>query len=289
MVGTQTEEDLLLRRVGQNIGARRRALGLTQAQLAERLGVDTETLSRFERGKHAPTLKNLAKLASLLETTVADLLAEEQPAPIDDAAVMTAWLSPLLPEDRAFVMAQLKQSCDYLGRGRKSPTGDAGGKEVARTEIPQEPTSQPTALQEPRRRIIPKSGLTVAKVFELADLPEKLDALFGCLDAGQLVGLGQAGKVVSRIRTETVYVLYERKPELRDQVLARYPKAEKQRKADRKEELRELKVKPLKLTPPKAKGKADAEKGAKLSSEPWIVTMEKVDDPYADGDPDTPE
>lgn len=114
MVGTQTTEEAVVLRVGHNIGERRRALGLTQAQLAERLGVDTETLSRFERGKHAPTLKNLIRLAGLLQTTVADLLAEEGQQPSDDATAMTVWLEVLSPTDRAFAMAMLKQCCDHL-------------------------------------------------------------------------------------------------------------------------------------------------------------------------------
>ena len=114
MVGTQTTEEAVLLRVAHNIGQRRKALGLTQAQLAERLGVDTETLSRFERGKHAPTLKNLIRLAGLLQTTVADLLEEERPQPSDEATAVCAWLDGLSSADKAFALAVLKQCCDYL-------------------------------------------------------------------------------------------------------------------------------------------------------------------------------
>ncbi|MEN9476924.1 MAG: hypothetical protein RLZZ298_999 [Pseudomonadota bacterium] len=114
MVGTQTTEEVVVLRVARNIGERRRALNLTQAQLAERLGVDTETLSRFERGKHVPTLKNMIRLAGLLQTTVADLLAEERPKPSADATVVSAWLDGLSPEDKVFALAMLKQCCDYL-------------------------------------------------------------------------------------------------------------------------------------------------------------------------------
>lgn len=121
MVGTQTTEDALVIRVARNIGIRRRALGLTQAQLAERLGVDTETLSRFERGKHAPTLKNLVRLASLLQTTVADLLSEEPPQPSDEATAVSARLAMLSPEDKVFALAMLKQCCDHLSS--RSPWG----------------------------------------------------------------------------------------------------------------------------------------------------------------------
>lgn len=124
MVGTQTAEEVAVLRVALNIGARRRALGLTQAQLAERLGVDTETLSRFERGKHVPTLKNLIRLASLLQTTVADLLKEERQLPSDEATVVSAWLEGLASEDKAFALTMLKQWCDHL-EARGVPTDSA--------------------------------------------------------------------------------------------------------------------------------------------------------------------
>lgn len=101
-------------RLSRNIAGRRRALDLTQAQLAERLGVDTETLSRFERGKHLPSLATLERLAEQLQTTVAVLLEETTPQANDDALAMTAWLMRLDEDDRAFVRDQLKRTRDYL-------------------------------------------------------------------------------------------------------------------------------------------------------------------------------
>lgn len=107
-------EDALAVRLSRNIAGRRRALDLTQAQLAERLGVDTETLSRFERGKHLPSLATLERLAEQLQTTVAVLLEETTPQANDDALAMTAWLMRLDEDDRAFVRDQLKRTRDYL-------------------------------------------------------------------------------------------------------------------------------------------------------------------------------
>lgn len=101
-------------RLSRNIAERRRALGLTQAQLAERLGVDTETLSRFERGKHLPSLLTLERLASLLMLTMGELLAEQPSVADDDAITMTAWVAALSPADRAFVRQLVKQCCDHL-------------------------------------------------------------------------------------------------------------------------------------------------------------------------------
>ncbi len=118
---TPSTSDDLAQRLSRNISSRRRTLGLTQAALAERLGVDTETLSRFERGKHVPSLATLEKLASLLMTTVGELLAEDAKQADDDALVMTSWLAGLTPEDRAFARDMLKQCCDHLS-SRKART-----------------------------------------------------------------------------------------------------------------------------------------------------------------------
>ena len=101
-------------RLSKNIACRRRELGLTQAQLAEKVGVDTETLSRFERGKHLPSLATLEKLANQLLISVADLLAEQTKSADDDALILTSWLSDLSPTDKIFIHSILKQCCDYL-------------------------------------------------------------------------------------------------------------------------------------------------------------------------------
>lgn len=110
-------------RLGRNLAARRKSLGLTQAQVAERLGVDTETLSRFERGKHVPSLLTLERLAGVLSATCADLLEEVPKLPTSDALMVSAWLNELPETDRAFVRAMLKSWCDHLGEQRSAREG----------------------------------------------------------------------------------------------------------------------------------------------------------------------
>jgi transcriptional regulator with XRE-family HTH domain len=65
---------LLQFRLSKRIAERRRQLHLTQAELAERVGVDTETISRFERGKYLPSLLCLERLALELNTSMGALL-----------------------------------------------------------------------------------------------------------------------------------------------------------------------------------------------------------------------
>ena len=100
--------------LGANIAARRKELGWTQAELAERIGVDTETVSRFERGSNLPSLTRLEKLAYILRLPLARLLSASSPQVDDQAAIILEWVSALKERDREFVLASLKQLCAHL-------------------------------------------------------------------------------------------------------------------------------------------------------------------------------
>jgi len=54
------------------IQQRRKALGLTQEQLAEYLGVSTPAVNKWERGTNCPDIALLAPLARLLKTDRAE-------------------------------------------------------------------------------------------------------------------------------------------------------------------------------------------------------------------------
>ena len=68
--------DELGRRLGGEIAKYRKGRGLTQAALAEMIGVDSETISRFERGTALPSLLRLFELARALHVGVGHLLTE---------------------------------------------------------------------------------------------------------------------------------------------------------------------------------------------------------------------
>ena len=61
-------------RVGGIIAGRRKAKGLTQMQLAERVGVTNKAVSKWERGLNYPDIALLELLAASLELTVPELL-----------------------------------------------------------------------------------------------------------------------------------------------------------------------------------------------------------------------
>ncbi|WP_322176677.1 helix-turn-helix domain-containing protein [Acutalibacter caecimuris] len=59
---------------GQRIKAAREKVGVSQAQLAERLGVPYQSISQWERDKRNPKYATLEKIAQALETTVDELM-----------------------------------------------------------------------------------------------------------------------------------------------------------------------------------------------------------------------
>lgn len=60
---------------GALIAGRRRELGLSQAELAERLHVTDKAVSRWETGRGMPAIDSLEPLAGVLGITVSELLA----------------------------------------------------------------------------------------------------------------------------------------------------------------------------------------------------------------------
>ena len=60
--------------LGARIAARRRALGLTQGQVAVRMGVSPQAVSKWERGLACPDLVFIDDLAALLDLGLEELL-----------------------------------------------------------------------------------------------------------------------------------------------------------------------------------------------------------------------
>ena len=53
--------------IGKNLTGLRKERGLSQSQLAEKISISTEFISRVERGASAASLKSLKKIADALE------------------------------------------------------------------------------------------------------------------------------------------------------------------------------------------------------------------------------
>ena len=85
----------LTQKIGTNIAARRKAKGMTQEQLAAKLGVSAPAVSKWETGSSCPDIALLCPLARALDTNVDTLLQFEET--LSDAEV-TEKLNALLKD-----------------------------------------------------------------------------------------------------------------------------------------------------------------------------------------------
>ena len=65
---------------GNIIAEKRKALGLNQIQLAERLNVSNRTISKWENGDGYPDITMLCDIADCLDITIDELLTGKTPA-----------------------------------------------------------------------------------------------------------------------------------------------------------------------------------------------------------------
>ena len=112
------------RDLGQTLRTARQAYGLTQGQLAIRLGVTRQAISKWEHGQSQPDLSNLRQLAELYGCTVDELLGPSGHAPADavlNDSVPVAQITPSegarIMRDRALVWKHALASGCLLGAG----------------------------------------------------------------------------------------------------------------------------------------------------------------------------
>lgn len=65
------------KQTGRFIAERRRELGLTQKELAEKLGITDRAVSKWENGRCMPDLSLLRPLSAILKVGINDLLSGE--------------------------------------------------------------------------------------------------------------------------------------------------------------------------------------------------------------------
>ena len=66
--------------ISNNLRILRKKAGLTQIELAEKLGVSIATLRRWEAGETAPNGTRIIELANLLEVSPDEIVSEREPS-----------------------------------------------------------------------------------------------------------------------------------------------------------------------------------------------------------------
>ena len=62
---------------GEKIKQARKAAGLTQKELGDKLGITYQQIGQYENGKRKPKLETLQRIADALDTAVLNLLTKE--------------------------------------------------------------------------------------------------------------------------------------------------------------------------------------------------------------------
>lgn len=81
----------LHRKIAERVRQARRGRGLSQEQLAERIGVQPETVSRYETGSVPLSLTMLYRVSDALDVPVDSLLVVDQGRGLDDRELRRCW------------------------------------------------------------------------------------------------------------------------------------------------------------------------------------------------------
>ena len=103
------KSEQLVQTIGRAIAKYRQAVGLTQAQLAEILGISNDAVSRMERGKSVPSVLRLLELSEIFGCEVADLLTESSNRSIDQARKLELLFHHLEDGERSELVALIER------------------------------------------------------------------------------------------------------------------------------------------------------------------------------------
>lgn len=92
------------------------AVALTQEEVSEKLNVNTETISRFERGYTLPPLGRLFELATLYGVEPETLVAGGKARSLEPVTDITSLMAGFRAEDREFVREWVAAMCARLSR-----------------------------------------------------------------------------------------------------------------------------------------------------------------------------
>lgn len=116
---SKVKEQELAKSLGVLIATKRKSLGLTQAGLAELVGIEQESMSRIETGMVTPSLSRLLSLADALDCTIEDLLRPASSRKQDQSLVLEGLLDGLDDAERAFAVKVIRDLADLSASRRK--------------------------------------------------------------------------------------------------------------------------------------------------------------------------
>ena len=106
--------------VGKNVQACRKRKGMTQNELAQVLGVEVETISRYERGLLAPSFPQLENICAAFDVAAWILFSDGSVVPNVQDTTIAELLKGLSVRDRDF-MREFVQAYSEHHQVKKKP------------------------------------------------------------------------------------------------------------------------------------------------------------------------
>lgn len=104
--------------IGASIARSRQTAGLTQEDVAERLGIGPEAVSRLERGVGSITAERLVILADMFGCRSDQLLLGASSRQDDQGAAIARLMEDLPLEDRRFILENVERWAEHLRAAR---------------------------------------------------------------------------------------------------------------------------------------------------------------------------
>ncbi|APA87111.1 helix-turn-helix domain-containing protein [Paraburkholderia sprentiae WSM5005] len=108
------QEAAFAKRIGATLARARLEVEMTQEQVSESLGVNTESISRWERGYTCAPLYRVFELAALYGVTPETLIAGGAGRSLDPANDISALIGGLSHDDKEFVREWVAAMCIRL-------------------------------------------------------------------------------------------------------------------------------------------------------------------------------
>ena len=106
-------------KVGRALAAERKRLGWSQQTVAEKIGIEPESISRIENGVIAPTLARLRQFAQVYGCSMESLIGKTSEQSPDIAKRIASKLEELSEADRAFVAEQTMNLIGHIQMSRQ--------------------------------------------------------------------------------------------------------------------------------------------------------------------------
>lgn len=110
------DQKALAETVGRAVARQRMRCKMTQEEVAERLGIGNEAVSRIERGVVMPNIERLMQFAEIFGCEAADLLTQASSRSEDQAVHISQMLNRLSSSDRQLVLELVERLSQRLGQ-----------------------------------------------------------------------------------------------------------------------------------------------------------------------------